>query len=154
MPSTNTRRILTGIKPSLRKTRKNGKGSKGGVVPMFLHMLNTVKLYHWKTSSYATHKATDDLYGSLNEKIDHFVEVMLGKKEMGERSKILNVHSLNLSLYSSNNEFKKEVERYKSFLINLSNDPKFNSLMNVDLIAIRDEILADLNKFLYLLTLK
>ena len=55
------------------------KYSHQNIVTMFLQMLNTVKLYHWKTSSYAQHKATDDLYSSLNESIDSFVEIMLGK---------------------------------------------------------------------------
>ena len=31
------------------------------IVIMFLRMLNTVKLYHWKTISYPQHKATDEL---------------------------------------------------------------------------------------------
>ena len=167
-------RFLTGKRPSLKKnTRKHvvkvdlsgaGTGATGElkkpIVPTFLHMLNTIKLYHWKTTSYATHKATDDLYAKMNELIDHFVEVMLGKEELGGRAKILKGkggkggnYVLNLSLYSSNNEFKKEVERYKRFLIDLSKDAKFNSAMNVDLLAIRDELLAELNQFLYLLSL-
>ena len=162
-------RFLTGKRPSLKKnTRKHvvkvdlagaGTGATGElkkpIVPTFLHMLNTIKLYHWKTTSYATHKATDDLYAKMNELIDHFVEVMLGKEELGGRAKILNerVYNLNLSLYSSNADFKKEVERYKRFLIDLSKDAKFNSAMNVDLLAIRDELLAELNQFLYLLSL-
>ena len=163
-------RFLTGKRPSLKKnTRKHvvkvdlsGAGAgvsalKKPIVPTFLHMLNTIKLYHWKTTSYATHKATDDLYAKMNELIDHFVEVMLGKEELGGRAKILQGkggnYVLNLSLYSSNNEFKKEVERYKRFLIDLSKDAKFNSAMNVDLLAIRDELLAELNQFLYLLSL-
>ena len=32
----------------------------------FLEMLIMVKLYHWKTYSYAQHKATDELYTNLN----------------------------------------------------------------------------------------
>ena len=67
-----------------RKTRKSysvsaTKYTQQHIVTMFLQMLNTVKLYHWKTSSYAQHKATDDLYANLNTNIDSFVEVMLGK---------------------------------------------------------------------------
>ena len=163
--------MLTGRIPILRRrmkgTRKmvNGKVNlnynKGGlatlIVPTFLTMLNTVKLYHWKTTSYSTHKATDDLYAKMGELTDQFVEVMLGKEEMGGRSKLLNNRAggyvLNLSLYSSNNEFKKQIEHYKSFLINLSKDAKFNLVMNVDLMAIRDELLSELNQFLYLLSL-
>ena len=36
----------------------------------FLEMLMMIKLFHWKTHSYATHKATDELYSKLNSNID------------------------------------------------------------------------------------
>ena len=36
------------------------------IVIMFLRMLNTVKLFHWRTFSYPEHKATDELYANLN----------------------------------------------------------------------------------------
>ena len=123
------------------------------IVPTFLHMLNTVKLYHWKTTSFATHKATDELYGSINSKLDEFVEVMLGKDELGGRARLLNVPVIKLDTFSNNASFKKQIEIYKTFLLHLSEDPVFSALMNTDLLAIRDEILADFNKFLYLLTL-
>ena len=151
--------ILTGRRP----TRKNKGGRKditkvnsslaSTIVQTFLHMLNTVKLYHWRTTSFATHKATDELYGSLNSKIDEFVEVMLGKDEMGGRAKLLNVHVIKLDMFSNNASFKKQVEIYKTYLLHLSEDPVFSALMNTDLLAIRDEILALFNQFLYLLTL-
>ena len=115
-------------------------------------MLNTVKLYHWKTTSFATHKATDELYGSLNEKLDHFVEVMLGKHELGGRSKLLNVPMVKLSMYSNNAAFTKQIENYKRFLLQMTQ--QLDGLLHADLLAIRDEILADFNKFLYLLSLK
>jgi len=143
--------ILTGRRPTRKinsgGARKHSTASALAIVPMFLHMLNSVKLYHWKTTSYSTHKATDELYDSLNSKIDHFVEVMLGKDELGGRSKLLNVNVVKLDSFS----IKKQVEHYKTFLLNLSNDATFSAPLNVDLLAIRDEILADLNKFLYLL---
>jgi hypothetical protein len=151
--------ILTGRRPTRKNNvggRKHNRNSSGGaesIVPTFLHMLNTVKLYHWKTTSFATHKATDELYSSLNSKIDEFVEVMLGKDELGGRSNLLNVHMIKLDGFSNNASFKKEIEVYKTFLLNMSEDPVFSALMHADLLAIRDEILADLNKFLYLLSL-
>ena len=148
--------ILTGRRP----TRKNKAGAgrrkdatrvnsslANTIVPTFLHMLNTVKLYHWKTTSFSTHKATDELYGRLNEKIDEFVEVMLGKRELGGRTKLLNVSLIKLSVYSNNDAFKKQIEMYKDFLL------AFNESLGVDLLAIRDEILAAFNQFLYLLSL-
>lgn len=53
--------------------------NKSYMVKVFLEVLNMVKLYHWKTHSFAQHKATDDLYSKLNDHMDRFVEVLLGK---------------------------------------------------------------------------
>ena len=63
-------------KNRMRKTKRNIKKSKLGgnkaskIVLTFLEFLNMIKLYHWKTRSYSQHKATDELYGRLNENID------------------------------------------------------------------------------------
>jgi hypothetical protein len=133
-----------------RKTRSpstNGKYSHANIVTMFLQMLNTVKLYHWKTSSYAQHKATDELYSSLNSSIDSFVEIMLGKK--GTRVNLLGTKSLPLHDYSELSGFQNEVEMYKNYLIGLTLGPKDSDLLNA-----RDEILGHLNQFTYLLTFK
>ena len=150
------RNILTGRRPTRRRGgRKQGSASHGSashaIVPTFLHMLNTVKLYHWKTTSFSTHKATDELYGTLNEKIDEFVEVMLGKREMGGRAKLLNAPMMKLTIYSNNEAFIKQVENYKTFLLNMND--YLGMTINTDLLAIRDEILAAFNKLLYLLSL-
>ncbi len=145
------RNILTGRRPTRRRGgRKQGSASHA-IVPTFLHMLNTVKLYHWKTTSFSTHKATDELYGTLNEKIDEFVEVMLGKREMGGRAKLLNAPMMKLTIYSNNEAFIKQVENYKTFLLNMND--YLGMTINTDLLAIRDEILAAFNKLLYLLSL-
>jgi len=130
------------------KTRRalNSNYSKQHIVIMFLQMLNTVKLYHWKTSSYAQHKATDDLYANLNTNIDTFVETMLGKT--GDRVNLTGVKSIPLLDYSNLSSFKHEIEKYKQFLINM----KLDTTNNSDLLNIRDEILGNLNQFTYLLT--
>ena len=62
------------------------KSTKEELVNLFLELLMIVKVYHWKTKSYAEHIATDELYSTLNENIDKFVEVMLGKN--GSRLKM------------------------------------------------------------------
>ena len=140
-------------------TRKNlnTKNKYKNIISCFLSMLNTVKVYHWKTTSYSTHKATDHLYDDLNKKIDEFVEVMIGKPDIGQmRNSMLNMtaNDVKITNFNNNNELKKEIEIYKNFLISLSNEPGFNrDSTNADLLAIRDEILALLNQFLYLLTL-
>jgi hypothetical protein len=146
------------MKKTSKNTSKNTsrKNSIAGlarfVIPMFLEMINTIKIYHWKTSSFSTHKATDELFSDLNTKTDEFVEVMLGKSEMN-RSSVLNFPMAKISSFSTNNECRKIIGKYKQFLLDLPKNKNFSSMSNVDLLAIRDEILAVLNKFLYLLSL-
>ena len=123
------------------------------VVSKYLEMLNNIKLYHWKTYSYATHKATDDLYAKLGENIDKFVEVLLGKAQnrIKLRTKNIPVKDMN-----SPQEFKREIDSYKNYLVGLSNNKALGAggMTNTDLLNIRDEILGDLNQFLYLFTFK
>jgi len=139
-----------------KHTRKKG-GSKykasfeKEVVLRFIQMLNTIKLYHWRTSSFATHKATDEAYASLNTNVDKFVEVMLGK---GPNRVTLHMKSIPLHECVKESEFKREVEKFKSFLVELESMKGIRGMSNSDLINIRDEILADMNQLLYLLTFK
>jgi DNA-binding ferritin-like protein len=132
-----------------RKTSKRGlsNNTKNQIIEIFLGMLNTVKLYHWKTYSFAEHKATDDLYASLNEHIDNFVEVALGKDESRIQLFRPSIAAFNDKKKS---DFKSRVYEYRKFLINMSNN--LDARRDSDLLNIRDEILGDINKFLYLLT--
>jgi len=137
-------------KGGTRKVRGIPQKFEQQVVVKFLTMLNTVKLYHWKTYSYATHKATDELYSSLNKHIDTFIEVLLGKT--GDRVNLTGTRSISLKDYTSVEQFKREVNDFKGYLVSLNGNPALKSMSNSDLYNIRDEILGDLNQFLYLLT--
>jgi DNA-binding ferritin-like protein len=119
----------------------------------FLEMLLMIKLYHWKTYSYATHKATDELYSKLNEHMDTFIEVLLGK--VGNRIDLLKTKNIKLMDFNAADtmKVKNEIMRFKEYLINLEFNPFMMKMSNTDLYNIRDEILADLNQFLYLFTL-
>jgi hypothetical protein len=133
------------------------KHFKEQIVMKFLVVLNMTKLYHWKTCNYAAHKASDELYDVLNKNVDQFVEVMLGKLN-GERVNLENVKMIPLIDFPSGNHFdddmKTEINHFKSYLVDLDNEPVLKSMSNSDLFTIRDEILAALNQFLYLLSLK
>ena len=118
----------------------------------FMEMLMMIKLYHWKTYSYATHKATDDLYTKLNGNIDTFMEVLFGKTQI--RTNLLNCRKISLIDLYSQEQLKREIEKYKNYLVDLSNNSLMLKMANTDLLNIRDEILGDLNQFLYLLTFK
>jgi hypothetical protein len=144
-------------KGSSKRTRRNlisssTKYTQQNIVTMFLHILNTVKLYHWKTSSYAQHKATDELYTNLNLNIDKFIEIMLGKT--GGRVNLTGKKSLPLLDYSNVSDFTKEVNKYKQYLMDMNKDSGLNITNNSDILNVRDEILGNLNQFTYLLTFK
>ena len=146
-----------------KRNRKNGNTRKrysssstnnfeNQITVVFFEILLMVKLFHWKTYSYATHKATDKLYDSLNDNMDKFIEVLLGKT--GSRINLSNKKSISLVDLTSQEQLKAKVEGFKKYLVSLTNNRALNSMNDTDLLNIRDEILGDLNQFLYLLTFK
>ncbi len=110
-------------------------------ISMMLKMLNCVKLYHWKTFKYSEHIATDGLYKSLDSHVDKFVEVMMGRIGQHVKNVAVTVESI-----KSRDEFVRVI---KSFIVYFE-----QMRLETDLMSIRDEIVADLNQFLYLLTLR
>lgn len=140
-----------------RKNRNSNSSSslsafQKQITVVFLEMLMMVKLFHWKTHSYATHKATDGLYDDLNGHIDNFIEVLLGKT--GSRIDLMSKKSISLIDLNSPESLKSKIIYFKSYLVGLDNNKALSTMSNSDLFNIRDEILGDLNKFLYLLTFK
>ena len=133
----------------MESTKSHTKIDKQALVKVFIQMLNTIKMFHWKTYSYAKHEATDLLYKDLNKYIDEFIETMLGKYNTRIPSF---EESIKLKNHESSDKLKKEIFKYKKFLVSLNDllDEKNDS----DLLNIRDEILASLNQFLYLFSFK
>ena len=140
------------------QTRKNFTSSKvtmmrkfeREITVIFFEMLLMIKLYHWKTRSYATHKATDELYSKFNEDMDKFIEVLLGKT--GMRIDLTSKKQITLYDLSNINQLIDKVNSFKSYLVNLTNNKVMKLMTNTDLLNIRDEMLSDMNQFLYLLT--
>ena len=136
-------------KNNLKKSnKKDNIKIKSELVQHFLEMLIVIKVYHWKTYSYAEHKATDELYERLNENIDKFVEVMLGKTESRLDMK---GKKIEFTDPSTKKALKNIVYNYKILLAD-----KMNKYIDIekdtDLLNIRDEILGNINQFLYLIT--
>lgn len=133
-------------------SRRSNASFDKQITVYFLEMLMMVKLFHWKTHSFATHKATDELYESLNGHIDHFIEVLLGKT--GSRINLTQKRSISLVDLNSQASLKARIEQFKKYLVSLNTNKAVTAMTDTDLLNIRDEILGDLNKFLYLLTFK
>jgi DNA-binding ferritin-like protein len=130
--------------PKTQKRRYNTKRSFDKEITIaFFEMLLMVKLYHWRTHSFSTHQATDNLYKSLNEHMDKFIEVLLGKT--GSRMNFSDKKSIQLIDIESPTKLKHRIEAFKKYLSNIP-------IKDTDLLNIRDEILSDLNQFTYLLT--
>ncbi len=144
-----------GRKVTLSKYSKKNKtlskpasnNTKSHIVKVFFELLNMVKLYHWKTYSYAQHKATDELHERLNENIDKFIEVLLGKDS--SRIKMLD-RRIDLLDPTDTTDFKERIYKHREFLANM--DEIFDKKRDTDLLSIRDDVLVDINQFLYLMT--
>ena len=154
-----TRKMSKTHSKTQSRTRNLTNDKKSNIIRIFIEMLNLVKLYHWKTYSFAQHKATDELYESLNTNIDRFVEVLMskgtGKNKLGKgtgknNSRIYMVNQRIQLMDQNLKTFKSKIYEYRAFLVDLTNIlPK----QDTDLLSIRDDILADINKFLYFMTL-
>lgn len=118
-------------------------------VNFFFNMREQIKLYHWQTHSFARHKATDDLLDALDKTIDEYVEVYMGRygrPRMASRNNTIRIQNMN----------EKMATRFVKQCITYLQGPLVKKLAptDTDLINLRDEMLADLNKVTYLFTLQ
>lgn len=130
---------------TMPKTRRN-KSSGGDIVTHLLTIRNQVKLYHWQTGSFARHKATDDLTAALDLNIDAFVESYMGRYGRPKVSGSIKLH--NFSESAAKAFVAKETKYLETEL------PRKIGKGDSDLLNLRDTILGDLTKVLYLFTLQ
>jgi hypothetical protein len=109
---------------------------------LFFQMLDSIKLYHWKTKSYPRHIATDNLHSDLSGLVDKFVEIYMGKYG---RQQISTNSPIQLKTLTDDN-----AEEHLSNWIKML-ESGFDDM--IDELNIRDEMLGLLNKTLYLFTL-
>ena len=108
-----------------------------------------LKVLHWQTKGYARHQAFGNTYSDLDDLIDEFVEVCMGKQgrfTLQEETKTVRVENLvDVNIV----DFLQET---KATLIGLSS--QLSSENDTDLLNLRDEMLSKINKLAYLLTLE
>jgi len=110
------------------------------IVGVFFTIQMTTKLYHWNTTSYARHKASDDFGGNLSSIMDKFVEVYIGRynvKPVVKKIKLdcqLMTEDGIVDLLVGLREYLKTFE---------------TKVCSTDLLNIRDELLACVNQTLY-----
>jgi hypothetical protein len=128
----------------MAKTRRN-TSTGGDIVTSLLTIRNQIKLYHWQTGSFARHTATDALTTSLDTNIDAFVESYMGRYGRPKVSGSIKLH--NFSESAARTFVTKQTQYLSSVL------PKKIKPTDTDLLNLRDTILGDLTKVLYLFTL-
>jgi DNA-binding ferritin-like protein len=117
-------------------------------IQFFFAMREQIKVYHWQTSLYARHKATDEVLKALDESIDKYVEIYMGK--YGRPRMTLKTGTLRVK----NMGEKEAVVFIKTCIRTLIEVlPRGLAPTDTDLVNIRDEMLGELNQLLYLFTL-
>jgi len=129
----------------------------------FLELLNTIKIYHWTTLSYPTHKATDELHGKISTLVDSFIEIYIGHCSRGKgagagagaglpvfRFRTAKDACISFCECKSLDAFCKILDDNIVHLEGLTNKLRGYT----DLVNIRDEMVGALAQALYLLRLK
>jgi len=127
------------------KAEVDGKGEL--IQTTMLQMQKQYQIFHWQTTSFSQHKSFGNIYESLDENIDTFIETYMGKY-----GRVISASKFNIEMsnYSELN-FLNATNSYIEFLINLTN--MLDTARDTDLLNTRDEILGSLNRLKYLLTL-
>lgn len=119
-------------------------------IHFFFQLRDQIHLYHWQTKSFSRHKATDDVIAALLTSIDQFVETYMGKYGRPRLTpKTATFHLSNLS-ESGIIKYVRSAIKYVSGDLVTGLRPG----VDMDLFNLRDEMLGELNKLLYLFTLR
>ena len=117
-------------------------------VKFLLEVQLQFKINHWQTKEFSRHSAFGGIYDALGDLIDRFVEESMGKYGrfvLDDESKTINLQNL------AELDLKGMLKTTKDALIQFTDEfePTDTNLMNI-----RDEILGEVNKLQYLLTLE
>ena len=106
---------------------------------------NQLKLHHWQTHKFSTHKATDEILIKLDDLIDEYVETYMG--EYGRPKATTDIHLKNLSE-------KAVVVFVKEAILHLQGKfSKGYKATDTALLNLRDEMIGALQQLLYLFSL-
>ena len=105
----------------------------------FKHQI-IIKMFHFQTTSYGNHKASDEYLIKFLDNHDKFMEVAQGI--YGK----LNIDKLQLNVNLYNNDLVTHLDIFIKFLNCINKMEK-----NTGLISIKDDMLNDVNQFKYLL---
>lgn len=120
----------------------------GEIALTFFSFRDQLKIYHWQTGLYSRHKSSDELVEFISDKMDQFIEIIQGSKNV----RVKMPHSyIPIDNHNDNSivELCRNFNKWLTDTLPLYLDPK-----DTDLFNIRDEILGKVNQILYLFTFK
>lgn len=117
------------------------------IITLALECSAQLKLFHWQTFSFAQHEAFDKIGKDLAKSFDKLVETLLGRYRQYEYKPL----NLQLIPHSQENILQK-INQYLEILG--GKNCKILNPNDTDAQNIVEEIVADLNKLKYLLTLE
>jgi hypothetical protein len=106
------------------------------------------RFLHWQTKSYAKHIAYGEFYGNLDGLIDTYVEVCMGKHGRPDFQEEFSLLFKDIKTFS----LQDLLDDSTNFIVGISD--KLDAKKDTDLLNIKDEILAEINKLKYLVTLE
>jgi len=109
---------------------------------------NQFRFLHWQTFGDAKHRAYGEIYDTLGDLIDTFTEAMMGKYGRPEFESEFSIMFQDIKSMNVQNFLDGITE----FLVSMTD--QLDSRYDTDLLNLRDEMLAGINKLKYLLTLK
>ena len=118
--------------------------SSKALVEFFFSIEKSIKLYHWQTKFYSRHKSTDKLVGTIASISDKFMETYQGK--YGKLS--LNLIDVKVTALNDSNvvSYLEEI----ASVLETFEEKGFVGKKDTDLLNIRDELLGEINKSIYL----
>lgn len=115
-------------------------------VNFLLSLQTQMRINHWQTKGYARHQAFGNFYEVVDGLIDSFIESSMGKYGrfvLNDETRMIELKNM------SEIDIKGLINMVRSSFVEMDLDPS-----DTDLLNIRDEMLGELNKLSYLLTLE
>jgi len=114
------------------------------VTKIFFTLKFINKLYHWNTTSYPRHIASDRFDDVLESLMDKFMEVFIGRYQIKPL-----IHKLQIEdTYLNDKGIETAYKQVRDVLSEMQ-----KNIPDSDLLNIRDELVGEINKNLYLFTL-
>jgi hypothetical protein len=121
---------------------------KEEIILKLVQIQNQFRFLHWQTFGDAKHRAYGNIYDNLGDFIDTFAEAMMGKYGRPDFESEFSIMFQDIKAINVQNFLDGITE----FLVDMTD--QLDSRYDTDLLNLRDEMLAEINKLKYVLTLK